>query len=484
MDLLQRIERRATDAADAIAHISGNRSITYGELLERSSALACQVESNLGDDRTPIAVLGHREPEMLIAFLGIVKSGRSYIPLDTALPKQRVQKVLSAAGVRLCLTPADVVSLARSKIHRSLREISADDPFYIIFTSGSTGEPKGVVISHACLSHFVFWMLSEQQFDPQEVFLNQAPFSFDLSVMDMYCSLASAGTLFSVSRDLVADPKALYRALAQSGVTTWVSTPSFVHMCLVERTFDERMLPRLKRFLFCGETLPLGVASELLERFPNAQVWNTYGPTEATVATTSVAISSDLLRRYPALPVGRPMKGTEVFVVDETGGSVPEGETGEIIIAGPNVGLGYLNRPDLTSGVFFEHRGGRAYRTGDRGRVRDNLLFFEGRVDDQVKLNGYRIELGDLEYNFRQIPLVRDVAVVPLVKNGVTRALTAFVVTATPSPESEIELAATLRTLLAERVPRYMLPRRLVFVDALPLTPNGKVDRIKLSALL
>ncbi len=484
MDLLERIKRRATDAADAIAHISGNRSLTYGELLERSSALACDLESNLGDDRSPIAVLGHREPEMLIAFIGIVISGRSYIPLDTALPKQRIQNILSAAGVRLCLTPADIVSRARSEKSLPLREISAEDPFYIIFTSGSTGEPKGVVISHACLGHFVSWMLSEQQFAPQEVFLNQAPFSFDLSVMDTYCSLASAGTLFSISRDMVANPKALYDALGRSGITTWVSTPSFVQMCLVERTFAAKMLPHLRRFLFCGETLPVEAASRLLERFPDAQVWNTYGPTEATVATTSVRITSDLLKRYPSLPVGRPMKGTEVFVVDGRGDAVPDGVAGEIIIAGPNVGLGYLSRPDLTRGVFFEHCGLRAYRTGDRGRMRDKLLFFEGRVDDQVKLNGYRIELGDLENNFRQIPVVRDVAVVPIAKNGVTRALTAFVITNTPSTGSEIELSATLRTLLAERLPAYMLPRRIVFVDAFPLTSNGKVDRSKLAALL
>lgn len=484
MNLLERIQLRASEAASAIAHISGDQSITYGELSVRSSALACNLDSKLGDDSTPIAVLGHREPEMLIAFLGIVKSGRPYIPLDTTLPKKRIENILSAADVRLCLTPADIVVLTRAEKSQPLREIPAEHPFYIIFTSGSTGEPKGVVISHASLSHFVSWMLSEQQFDREEVFLNQAPFSFDLSVMDTYCSLAAAATLFSISRDLVANPKALYAALGRSGITTWVSTPSFVQMCLVERTFDARMLPRLKRFLFCGETLPVQTVTRLLERFPNAQVWNTYGPTEATVATTSVRISSDLMTKYQSLPVGRPMKGTEVFVVDGRGDAVPDGVTGEIIIAGPNVGLGYLSRPDLTKGVFFEHRGHRAYRTGDRGRMRDKLLFFEGRLDDQVKLNGYRIELGDLENNLRQIPVVRDVAVVPIAQNGITRALAAFVITNTPSAGSEIELSATLRTLLAERLPAYMLPRRFVFVDAFPLTLNGKVDRSKLSALL
>src|SRR5215470_16389074 len=161
-------------------------------------------------------------------------------------------------------------------------------------------------------------MLAEQKFtEVGEIFLNQAPFSFDLSVMDLYCSLATGGTLFSISRDLVENPKLLYRALVNSGVTTWVSTPSFAQMCLVEEKFGAAMLPSVRRFLFCGETLAPQTAARLLQRFPRAQVWNTYGPTEATVATTSVQIDRTILERYSPLPVGRPMPGTEVFVTDE-----------------------------------------------------------------------------------------------------------------------------------------------------------------------
>lgn len=354
MNLLERIDHWAAVSPKAIAHVSDSRTLTYGELRRRSDALAAHLAERVGADRAPIAALGHREPEMLIAFLGAVKSGRPYVPLDTALPQQRIDKILATSRASLMLTPEDISQFSASNAPAPAKRVQRDDPFYILFTSGSTGEPKGVIITLACLQHFLACMIAEQRFtELGETFLNQAPFSFDLSVMDLYCSLVTGGTLFSISRDLVANPKMLYRAIANSGVTTWVSTPSFAQMCLVEQTFDEAMLPTVRRFLFCGETLAPQTAARLLKRFPRAQVWNTYGPTEATVATTSVRIDHTILEKYSPLPVGRPMPGTEVFVSDENREILPENKRGEIIIAGPNVSPGYLARPDLTANAFF-----------------------------------------------------------------------------------------------------------------------------------
>ena len=289
MNLIQRIDHWATAAPEAIAHLSGDSTLTYGELRGRSDGLASYLTKRFSDDRRPIAVLGHREPEMLIAFLGVVKSGRPYVPIDIALPQTRIDQILASSNAALTLTPDQIRQFSTGELRGPTIPFEKDDPFYILFTSGSTGEPKGVIITLACLEHFISWMLAEQQFSKRpEVFLNQAPFSFDLSVMDLYCSLATGGTLFSISRDLMENPKKLYSALANSGVTTWVSTPSFAQMCLVEEKFAEAMLPRVRRFLFCGETLAPQTAAQLLARFPQAQVWNMYGPTEATVATTSI----------------------------------------------------------------------------------------------------------------------------------------------------------------------------------------------------
>jgi D-alanine--poly(phosphoribitol) ligase subunit 1 len=485
MNLIERIDRWAAVAPEATAHISDGRTLTYGELHRHSDALASYLTERLGDDRRPIAVLGHREPEMLIAFLGAVKSGRPYVPLDTALPQQRIDKILATSRAALVLTPQDILQFSALQVRGAIRGVQGDEPFYILFTSGSTGEPKGVIITLACLEHFITWMLAEQRFtELGEVFLNQAPFSFDLSVMDLYCSLATGGTLFSVSRDLITNPKELYRALSSSGVTTWVSTPSFAQMCLVEEKFAEAMLPRVRRFLFCGETLAPQTAAQLLKRFPRAQVWNTYGPTEATVATTSVRIDAAILKRYSPLPVGHAMPGTEILVVNGGREVLPANERGEIIIAGPNVSPGYLARPDLTADAFFQYRAQRAYRTGDFGRFRDNLLFFEGRMDEQIKLSGYRIELGDVEANLRALPIVRDAVVIPVIKDGAAQSLAAFVVLAERDEGSHFDLSHRLRSQLSERLPAYMLPRKFVFLDTFPMTANGKVDRASLAKSL
>jgi D-alanine--poly(phosphoribitol) ligase subunit 1 len=485
MNLLEQIDHWAVVSPEAVAHISGDRILTYGELRRRSDALAAHLAGRFGDDRAPIAVLGHREPEMLIAFLGALKSGRPYVPIDTVFPQQRIDKILAVSRAALLLTPEETAQLSASDGRAPGNCVQQDDPFYILFTSGSTGEPKGVVITLGCVEFFIDWMLAEQKFVEQgEIFLNQPPFSFDVSVMALYCGLVTGGTVFEISRDLVANPKMLYRALANSNVTTWVSTPSFAQMCLVEEKFDEAMLPHVRRFLLAGETLAPQTAARLLERFPSAEVWNAYGPTETTVIITSVRIDRAILEKYSPLPIGRPMPGTEIFVVDENGQPLPANQRGEIIIAGPNVSPGYLGRPDLTANAFFQHRGQRAYRTGDWGRFRDDLLFFEGRIDQQIKLYGYRIELGDVEANLRALSLVRDAVVIPVVKNGTAQSLAAFVVLSTRGEQSHFELSDTLRKQLGERLPAYMLPRKFVFLDTFPMTAHGKADRARLAASL
>lgn len=488
MDLLERIDRWSELIPERVAHISGDQRLTYLELTHYSNLLAAWLARHLPDNGSPVAVLGHKQPEMLVAFLGAVKAGHPYVPIDSSLPAQRVQTILETAKASHLLTPEKVRELIYDPLAESignlLRRPTTDSPWYIIFTSGSTGDPKGVVITCGCLESFLNWTLAEQKFgEGAEVFLNQAPFSFDLSVMDLYSSLVTGGTLFSLNKDTIAEPKILYQTLANSGVTVWVSTPSFAQLCLAEPTCSATTIPSVRKFWFCGETLAPEVASNLLERFPQAEVWNTYGPTEATVATTSIRVDREIIACYSPLPVGRPKPDSRILIFDN--GSPVDGEKrGEIVIAGPNVSPGYLHRIDLTTQVFFRLDNLYAYHTGDMGHYQDGLLFFDGRIDFQIKLHGYRIEIGDIESNLHALADVQDAVVVPVLKNGQAEFLAVYVILRKRIAGSDFEIVRSLKRELGERLPGYMIPRKFVFLTQFPMTTNGKADRRKLAEQL
>ena len=483
--LVERIRSVVADHGDRIAHVGSGGSITYTELWKRAHALSNGLSALPAG---PIMVIGHKEPSMLVGFIGSVLSGRAYIPVDISLPAARVERIQATAQPAAVLTMADVESLSRdweTAAEVPLPACAGSDPFYIIFTSGSTGDPKGVIITHDCLTAFVDWMLSEQSLRRgEEVFLNQAPFSFDLSVMDLYLSLLTGGTLVSLTKEDIADSRALFAKLRTSGVTVWVSTPSFAQMCLVERSFDATMLPGMRRFLFCGEALAHKTASGLITRFPDAQVWNTYGPTEAAVATTSVLVNAALLTDFDPLPIGYERPGSTVVIRRPDGSPCDDGERGEIVILGPNVSPGYLARADLTAAAFFDEDGRRGYKTGDRGYARAGLLFFEGRMDFQVKVRGHRIELGDVEAHVREVPGVVDAVVLPVERRGVCESLAAFVVMRDHAGDNDFAAAQSLKAVLATRIPEYMMPRRIEFLESFPITPNGKADRKALAARL
>ncbi len=300
------------------------------------------------------------------------------------------------------------------------------------------------------------------------MFLNQAPFSFDLSVMDLYSSLVTGGTLFSLTQELVAEPRLLFESLGSSGITVWVSTPSFARLCLMQPTFSQAMLPDVRKFWFCGETLAPEVAAELLRRFPGAEVWNTYGPTEATVATTSIQVTNSVLDRFNPLPVGRAKPGSQLMIQDEAGHLLQPGSRGEIVIAGPNVSQGYINRPDLTARAFVEHEGHRAYRTGDAGHWDGDLLFFDGRLDFQIKLHGYRIELGDIEANIHKLRDVQDAVVLPVMREDHPEYLVAFTIMRSTDLGTDFEFSQQLRGELGARLPDYMVPRQIRFRAGIP----------------
>jgi len=513
---------------ERVAHQHLDTVLTYASLESRSNSAAVWLhELSLAQGITrqnPVVVYGHKENEMLVLFIACVKAGHPYIPVDSSVPTERLWQIIEASGAKVVLSPQlvpkgnsshkvvikemisldgqdSILSGYQMELPPSSWQVQLDEVYYIIYTSGSTGVPKGVQITLRALESFLNWV--NPTFQPEEmkeIFLNQAPFSFDLSVMDLYMSLSTGGTLWSVDKNQIANPKELFASLAASKISYWVSTPSFAEVCLMDPSFNETLLPQVKRFLFCGEILTHDCAAKLAQRFPRAKVENLYGPTEATVAVTNLTITPDILNGFNPLPVGKVKPDALVLICDseqliiaisaEKGilhqrpEMLPEGEAGEMVIAGPNVSVGYLNNLEQTVKAFFswQEQGvtWNAYRTGDSGLFKDGFLFYQGRLDFQVKLHGYRIELGEIEENLRRLPMVDNAVVLPIERRGKVDYLQAFLTVSKPVKD-EFKATLALKEDLRKSLPEYMIPRRFKFLEKMPMTPNGKADRRALS---
>lgn len=499
LNLIETIDSYSIRCGEKIAHVYRDNKITYKELVEKSDALANYLISEYGEDKTPIVVFGHKQSEMLISFLACVKAGHSYIPIDSSLPSERIRDIIDSSKSYLILeidslkeNINDIKILSKDDISNIISNSNGEKPnkrycvkenetYYIIYTSGSTGKPKGVQITLSCLESFVKWGLGISNPDNQEVFMNQAPFSFDLSVMDLYLALASGSTLHSVDKKMIAELRELFSNFKESQISTWVSTPSFAEMCLADSSFNKDLLPKLKLMLFCGETLSNTCVKKIQERFVDCKIINTYGPTEATVAMTSVVVDRELNENSVPLPVGKVKENCKVIIVDDKMNEMPIGEKGEIIIAGDNVSIGYYNNEENTKKAFYtiniNGREQRAYRTGDEGYIKNDMLYFSGRIDFQVKVNGFRIELEDIENNLRNVEFINNAVVLPIMHENKVQYLSAFVTLNEIFEEKEFKIAMKIKNELKKYVPDYMVPRKIVIKDKLPMTTNGKVNR-------
>lgn len=495
-NIISRIDRIATENPDRIAYDYLGRTNTYGELKEKSDALASYLKASNLPEKAPLIVFGGQDFQMIATFLGIVKSGRAYIPVDVHSSEDRVKVIEEIARPAACIalselpeTGQEVPVISRERLDEIMAEegksvseedyVRGDDDFYVIFTSGTTGKPKGVRIAHDDLASFVDWMDRDFGLEKGQTALSQAPYSFDLSVMDLYPTLTNGGRLEVLPKETTDNFKQLFSRLPEMKVNTWVSTPSFADICLLSKEFDEKHLPDLKRFMFCGEELTHQTAQRLKERFPNAQVFNTYGPTEATVAVTQTEITDEVLENYQRLPIGVCKEDAKIILLDENGNEAEAGKAGEITIVGAGVSKGYLNNPEKTDQAFFEYEGKRAYRTGDLGRFDSNgQLMYMGRLDFQVKLHGYRIELEDVDQCLSHVSLVERAATVPRYDgNHKVSQLIAYVVLKNAESENDFKMTQAIKEELKETMMPYMMPQRFVYVETLPLTQNGKVDR-------
>lgn len=499
MGLIEKINCYSKNCPNKIAHINGNSKITYEKLIRMSDALSCYIIQKFGKDKTPIVVYGHKKHEMIISFLACVKAGHAYIPVDSSFPIKRVNDIINASETKLIINVDDnqdidlgenIINMEHLKeifekydgnVPDKKYEVKGEDVYYIIFTSGSTGKPKGVQITLSCLESFVKWGTGLcNNINENTVIMNQAPFSFDLSVMDLYISLANGCTLFSIEKHMISNMKELFEKFSISDIAIWVSTPSFIWMCLADSKFDSSLLPKLKLLLFCGETLSNSCVERIKNRFPEAKVINTYGPTEATVAVTSVEVDEEVNKIAP-LPVGSIKSDCKLLIVDENMNEVEEGQKGEIVIAGDSVSIGYYKNPEITKKVFFEYDINgvkkRAYRTGDSGYIKDGQLYYNGRIDFQIKLNGYRIEIEDVENNLKKIDIVKNAVVIPISKENKVQYIMGIVILNVTTDKKSFEISTIIKNKLKEFLPDYMVPRKIIVRESLPMTINGKVDR-------
>lgn len=483
--------------SDRVAMKSGTGSITYRELWFQSDLLADYIKDKCYGDKTPIVVYGHKNPLMLVAFLACAKSGHAYVPVDISVPRNRVEAIIDMVRPPLILATEEfkdygsyfVLDITKDFVDKKRMEqitISKDDyvkedsVYYIIFTSGSTGVPKGVQITYGALNHFINWALSLGSNEKShKIYLNQAPFSFDLSVMDLYMSLASESCLLSLERSVQGDYKSMFECFAKSGINVWVSTPSFVDMCMADYSFCDKLLPNMELFLFCGETLTNKTVSQLQERFPKAEVYNTYGPTESTVAVTGVRVDRKINNQYNPLPVGKAKPGTYIQIMDGEQ-ELPEGGKGEIVILGNTVSVGYFKNPKENQKHFFKYDlngiSMDAYRTGDKGYIKDGQLFYCGRMDLQIKFHGYRLEIEDVEKNLVKVPGIEKAVVIPVYEEHKVKYLKAFCIYNKPVV-STLQTQRLVKQGMKEFVPDYMIPRKICFVKEIPMTANGKADR-------
>ncbi len=477
-DVLKMIAQYSQTQPNDIAVQHRGESLSYLELETYSNRLAAQ----LSNSSAPVVVYGHMSPFMIVGMIAALKAGCGYVPIDQSIPANRISHILEKVVPQYIINTTDATigqHVSTEYFTQDIQSFTEEVPFtsikgdaiaYTIFTSGSTGMPKGVEIYYDSLVEFANWVDSLNQYGTKDVWVNQAPFSFDLSVMAIYPCLLSGGTLLLIDKEMIAAPKSLYELFQSERINVWVSTPSFMEICLMLPQFDANGMEGLRTFLFCGEVLAHRTAKTLLNKFPDSYLYNTYGPTEATVAITSVRVTQSLLEQYDTVPVGVPRPGTTLSVTDE----------GELIIKGNSVSAGYLKDPEKTEKAFFKEDAQRAYYSGDRAVHQDEMWFIKGRIDNQIKYNGYRMELEEIESRMNLLPFISASMVVPIYKRGKIVYLTGVVKLNAEGAHFE-DISHEIKTRLKKELPDYMIPKKIEIADEMPLTNNGKLDRKRIN---
>lgn len=498
MWILDELKKRKN--SEQLAMIHRDRSITYRELWIASENLAVRMNDELGT-KAPVVIYGNKDIEILVVMMAALKTGRPYVPVDVTFPVERLQKIADLTETELLFNFSEIDD-ATVREGRSFRVaggdlnewlefpavlsseeqwVSGDDDCYILFTSGSTGEPKGVQITKNNIINFTECFGKYLNVPGGGRALNQVSYSFDVSDIQLYYHLANGVTLYNIDREMIGDFGELFSFLGGSDISSWVSTPSFIEMCAVYDEFSRELLPNLERIALAGEVLTKNLVKSLWKKFPGVKIVNGYGPSEITVLTSACEITQEMVDCDEALPIGHVLSDGRWWIESNGEPVKEEGKQGELIVASRSVSPGYYKQPELTEKAFGKKGNLRYFRTHDLVYQRNGLLYFCGRIDFQVKLNGYRIELEDVEKNLNKISCIENSAVIPVYKNSRVEYIVGFVVMSEDLGLSRAKTNIRIKKELKQRVPSYMIPKKIIVLDRFPVNTNGKIDRKQLA---
>jgi amino acid adenylation domain-containing protein len=492
-------ERQVDRNPEAVALVFGSRRLTYRELNVKANKVAHHLRQRGVKPNVLVGVCLERSPELIVALLAVWKAGGAYVPIDPTYPKDRIAfmiddaqplivltenkclPLLSATGENLISLDADLPTLSDISGENPASRANPTDLAYVMYTSGSTGKPKGAMIVHLGLVNYLWWAISAYGAKPNQLVPVHTSISFDLTVTSLYTTLLAGGTVELLPEDVGAQN--LVAVLLGAGNRGLVKiTPAHLEL-IGSQTRPDQAGNMASAFVIGGENLLGETLRVWRDNAPLTRLFNEYGPTETVVGCCVHEVKgSD--PRTGTVSIGRPIANTQLYVLNEEKRPVAVGVVGELYIGGAGVGLGYLNRAELTAERFLPDPfsgsiGGRLYKSGDLARYRvDGTLECLGRADDQVKIRGYRIELGEIEATLASAPNVQACAVLAREDEPGNKQLVAYLVARTGQQLDETEV----RRFLEERLPEYMVPAQFETLELLPLTPNGKVDRKALPA--
>ncbi|ASS75460.1 hypothetical protein CIG75_11050 [Tumebacillus algifaecis] len=493
----QLFEAQAEKWPQALAVLMGEDRLTYAELNERANRLANILQAQGVGPGDLVGIRLERSPELIISILGVLKAGAGYVPVDPTHPEERQTYILQDAQVSVLLTsPAHTISASAStsvtidnqngasivmirtehhdhaKAPREQGTVALENTMYVLYTSGTTGQPKGVVMPHRAMQNLIDWQLQDAKFIAGQRTLQYATITFDVSVQEIFSTLCSGGTLVLLTDEVRRDPMQLIPYLSSQQVERlFLPYVAFQQLAEAAEGLRDTSL-HLCEIYTAGDQLQLTAPiKRLLQRLPGCTLYNHYGPTESHVVT-SYRLPEETTDTMP--PIGRPISGAAIRILDSQNQFVPLGVPGELCIGGQCLSNGYLNRPELTAERFILHEGERFYKTGDRARWRtDGQIDYLGRLDHQVKIRGYRIEPGEIESVLRQHHNVLEAAVIPHELSPGDKRLVAYLV----ARQQPALSSAELRDYLHDKLPEYMIPSLFMHLDTMPLNANRKLDR-------